>query len=172
MDTAARESYEATFRRTYPSALRLATRIVGSAEAEDVTVDAFSRALVRWDRLSREPWVDAWILRATSNAALDVLRRRRRRRRDQPFPDAVVAADDELSALRLTLRAALASLPRRQAEVLTLRYLAGLPEPAVAAALGISLGSVKTHARRALASLRLDDSLLDLDPHDETSLPR
>jgi len=154
-----RSGFEEVFDRVYPAATRLARRMVGEDEAEDVAVEALARAMARWGRVGSLDWVDAWIMRATSNVALDVLRSRRRRARQT-----VVEAfnvDDEEVALRLTLRAALARLPRRQAQVIALRYLAALPEPDVATALGISLGSVKTHARRALAALRLDPALTE-----------
>ena len=55
--------------------------------------------------------------------------------------------------------AALRSLPRRQREVLALRYYLDLSEAEIADTLGISAGSVKTHAHRGLATLaeRLED---------------
>ena len=55
--------------------------------------------------------------------------------------------------------AALRSLPDRQREVLALRYYLDLSEAEIAATLGISAGSVKTHAHRGLATLaeRLED---------------
>ena len=51
------------------------------------------------------------------------------------------------------LLAALDSLPERQRALLTLRYWNDLTETEIADALGISQGSVKTHAHRALAAL-------------------
>jgi len=56
---------------------------------------------------------------------------------------------------RMELVTHLARLPRRQREVVVLRYLADLPEAAVAEALGCSVGTVKRHASRGLGSLRL-----------------
>jgi RNA polymerase sigma factor (sigma-70 family) len=47
-------------------------------------------------------------------------------------------------------------LPRRQREVLVLRYYLDLSEAQIAHALGISPGSVKAHAHRGLAALRAD----------------
>jgi len=47
-------------------------------------------------------------------------------------------------------------LPRRQREVVVLRYLAGLSETQVAEMLDISRGTVKTHLRRGIAGLRKD----------------
>jgi RNA polymerase sigma factor (sigma-70 family) len=54
------------------------------------------------------------------------------------------------------LIAALGRLPRRQREVLTLRYYLDLSEAQIADALSISAGSVKAHAHRGLAGLRSD----------------
>ena len=56
---------------------------------------------------------------------------------------------------RMELVAHLARLPRRQREVVVLRYLADLPEATVAAALGCSTGTVKQHASRGLCALRI-----------------
>ena len=49
--------------------------------------------------------------------------------------------------------AALATLPRRRREVLVLRYWLGLNETEIAAALGISRGTVKSTAARGIAAL-------------------
>ena len=54
---------------------------------------------------------------------------------------------------------ALGRLPRRQREVLTLRYYADLSEAQIADALGISAGSVKAHASRGLTALRHDGEI-------------
>ena len=50
---------------------------------------------------------------------------------------------------------ALHLLPRRQREVLVLRYYVDLSEAQIADAIGISRGAVKSHASRGMASLRL-----------------
>ncbi len=49
---------------------------------------------------------------------------------------------------------AVRALPRRQREVLVLRYWSGLSEAEIAAALGISTGTVKSSASRGLASVQ------------------
>jgi RNA polymerase sigma factor (sigma-70 family) len=49
---------------------------------------------------------------------------------------------------------ALAELPRRQREVIALRYYVDLSEAEIAETLGISRGAVKSHASRGAASLR------------------
>ena len=56
--------------------------------------------------------------------------------------------------LRIALVAALGSLPRRQRQAVALRYLGDLSDGEVAVALGISVGSVKTHIHRGLGALR------------------
>jgi RNA polymerase sigma factor (sigma-70 family) len=125
--------------------------MVGEAESEDVAVEAFARALERWKTVEGLAHLDPWILRVTTNVALDRLRRSRRA---TSIPSTATESDDS-AALRITLQQALRQLPRRQREVLILRYLADLSETDVAVALGISLGSVKTHARRGITALRL-----------------
>jgi RNA polymerase sigma factor (sigma-70 family) len=144
-------SFEEFFRRLLPDAVRVAQRIVTREnEAEDVAAEAFARALVRWKRLERLPYRDAWLLRTVTNVAIDVVRRRR-----DPLPEHDVPVDPaEAVVLRLALAAALERLPRRQQQVVALRYLAGWPTAQVAESLGISLNTVKKHNDRAMAALR------------------
>jgi RNA polymerase sigma-70 factor (sigma-E family) len=143
--------FDALFDRVWAPSVRLAGRLVGAADAEDVAVEALARALARWERVHDLAHVDAWVMRVAANVALDRLRHRRRHPVLVPEP---VPTPQDTTALRLTLQEALRRLPRRQSEVVTLRYLAELSEPEVAAALGLSLGTVKTHTRRGVAALR------------------
>jgi len=59
-----------------------------------------------------------------------------------------------LDAQRVDLQRALLALSPKQREVVVLRYLVDLPEAEVAKAMQCSVGTVKTHASRGLASLR------------------
>ncbi len=68
-------------------------------------------------------------------------------------PDHALSIDDQLAS-RFMLIAALRNLPVRQREVLVLRYYEDFSEARIADVLGISAGSVKTHASRGLAALR------------------
>ncbi|MEI2713554.1 MAG: sigma-70 family RNA polymerase sigma factor [Nocardioides sp.] len=65
---------------------------------------------------------------------------------------------------RTAVLTALAALPRRQREVLALRYYLDLSEAEIADTLGISRGAVKSHASRGVAALRplLEGYLKDL----------
>lgn len=60
-------------------------------------------------------------------------------------------------------------LPRRQSEVVTLRYYLDLSEAEIAETLGISRGSVKTHASRALAALERTLTAPDADEPEGSS---
>jgi len=140
-------------------AYRVAFRILGDREdARDLTQEALARAFARWSRVG--PYDEAWITRVTTNLALDLARSRARARRrggsrlasaspasSSLDPAAVVAQRRELVAV-------LSRLPRRQRQVVALRFLADRPEAEVAAALGCSVGTVKQHASRGLAALR------------------
>lgn len=145
------DDFELVFARLYPLVARLAYRIVGNREsAEDIAAEACARALARWRHVGRLAHRDAWVLRVASNLALDAVRRR-------PPPPArqLESSTDDVVLLRVVLTTALRGLPRRQGEVIVLRYLVGLPDREVAATLGIEEGTVRTHVRRALAALRV-----------------
>jgi RNA polymerase sigma-70 factor (sigma-E family) len=68
---------------------------------------------------------------------------------DQPGADAIGAVDN-----RDRLRRALADLPRRQRAAVVLRHYLDLDEAATAAALGCSVGTVKSQTAKGLARLR------------------
>jgi RNA polymerase sigma-70 factor (sigma-E family) len=143
-------SFELAFADLYRLAYRVAYRILGDrAEAEDIAQETLARAALRWLRLHERP--EGWVSRVASNLAID---RYRRRRRQPRFPTGPVGLVDDRLAERRDLVAALRRLPRRQREVVVLRYLADFSEADVAAALGCSVGSVKAHASRGLTALR------------------
>ena len=152
------DDFDQWFRATLGRVRRAARRVVGSeAEADDIAAEAFARALVRWSTVQDLPHRDAWVIRVACNLAIDAVRRRTRRERIVVVQRAAANLPDsnEFSAERLALALAVGRLPRRQREVITLRYLVGLPEAEVAIALGLSTNTVKTHLSRALAALRL-----------------
>jgi len=63
---------------------------------------------------------------------------------------------------RQALLAALDRLPARQRAVVVLRYFADQTEAQTAAAMGCSVGAVKSHASKALARLRDAPGLAEL----------
>jgi RNA polymerase sigma-70 factor, ECF subfamily len=143
------ESFRAAFVELWPSARRVARRLVGDAAADDVAAEAMARAFARWGRVGSLGHRDAWVLRTTANLALDSLRRGRPTIESVPPPPA-----EDAVAVRIALVAALRDLSPRQREVVVLRYLGDYSEEDVAAALGIAQGSVRSHMQRGLTALR------------------
>jgi RNA polymerase sigma-70 factor (ECF subfamily) len=148
-------SFDEWFRARYPLTVDRLARLLGDrAAAEDVASEAFARALVRWSRLSESGYQDPWVTRVAVNLGLDILRRRPPELAVHQGPD-----DSELVELRMVVREALRSLPKKQREALALRYLMGLDPPEVARTLDVSLNTAKTHLRRGIARLRADPNL-------------
>jgi RNA polymerase sigma-70 factor (sigma-E family) len=145
------EDFDVMFHRTLARAIAVARRMVGDPSlAEDLAAEAFTRAYARWPRLRSSGYVEGWVLRVVTNLAIDHLRR-------QPpnVPASHPIDGIEAATLRLALADAMARLPRRQREVVALRYFSDLSEADVAGTLGVSIGAVKSHHRRALDSLQL-----------------
>lgn len=143
-------SFDDAFVELYRAAYRVAFRLLGDrTEAEDVAQEALARTFVKWRTV--EAYAAPWACRVATNLAVD---RTRRTARLSGAAAPERGAADAYAEDRVDLQRALRTLPRRQRDVVVLRYLADQPENAVAAALGVSVGSVKTHASRGLAALR------------------
>ncbi|HET8561794.1 MAG TPA: SigE family RNA polymerase sigma factor [Marmoricola sp.] len=149
----------------YRQLVRLAVLLVRDrGTAEEVVQDAFVAMHGRWSRLRDPDNAVAYLRQAVVNRARSTLRHRGVVERHRPAPpadepgadEAVLAADRRRQVLD-----ALATLSTRQREVLTLRYFLDLSEQEIATTLGISAGSVKSHAFRGAAALRqiLDPAL-------------
>jgi RNA polymerase sigma factor (sigma-70 family) len=124
--------------------------------AEEAVQDAFVAVARRGAQGLEDP--AAYLRTAVLNNARSTLRKRRVRRRHlrnverpatAPGADHDVLVDDDARQVL----AALDELSERQREVLVLRYWADLSEAEIATTLGISAGSVKTHAHRGTAAL-------------------
>lgn len=146
--------FDEAFETLYPQARALARHLLPTmSDAEDAAAEALARALARWENVGALPYRTAWVLRVTTNVALDMLRHNRAwpvdtgRLRD--FDHLNDGVDDRVVVISI-----ISTLPRRQQEVLVLRHVAGLTEEETAAALGISRNSVKTHAQRGLRAAR------------------
>jgi RNA polymerase sigma-70 factor, ECF subfamily len=146
-----REFYQASYGRT----LAMVTALVGGrAEAEDLTQEAFARALARWTLLRGYDQPDAWVRKVALRLAIDTGRRQRRwlatigRLTALRQPGASQPAAEPGDNLRFgALGAALLELPLHEREVLVLHYLADLPVDAIARELGLPPGTVKTRLR-------------------------
>ena len=145
---AADSDFDSSFAGLFACGYRAAFRLVGCRpDAEDVAIEAVARAQARWGEV--HAYGEAWVVRVATNLALDQLRRGAAPTGTSPSRATELAADQRVDLVR-----ALRQLPRRQREVVLLRYIGDRSERDVAAVLGISAGSVKQHASRGLAALR------------------
>ena len=145
------------FERHHLELVRMAVVLLGDVgAAEDVVQDAFEKLQARWPRL-RDPgnglaYARASVLNGCRNAVRrSVLARRHAARLDgspSTHPDAAQAVADHSE-----LMAALRGLPRRQREVLVLRYYLDLDVAQAAEVLGIGPSAVRSTATRGLARL-------------------
>lgn len=144
------DDYETAFWPLFLVAFRAAQRILGDRHAaEDAAAEALTEAHLHWKRISNLAYRDAWVVRVATNRALDVVRRN-----PEPTTGTESTHFEEGAAVRLSLARELRLLPRRQREVVVLRFLVGLPLADVAAVLGIGPASAHTHLSRGLKRLR------------------
>jgi RNA polymerase sigma-70 factor (sigma-E family) len=136
--------------------IRLGVIMLGDrATAEDVVQEAFCGLFRHWYRLQDPAKAVPYLRSSVLNGCRSAMRRRR-----NP-PSAGTAEYTAESAEQLALLgeehrqvlAALRQLPARQREALVLRFYGELGEPEIAAAMGISPGTVKSTTSRALAAL-------------------
>jgi RNA polymerase sigma factor (sigma-70 family) len=157
-----RETFDDAFERLMLRAYRVSFAMLRSREdAEDVAMDTMARALHHWERLGPTP--DPWVAKVATNLSIDRWRRARRRK-DHDLLGRLGSSDYQTED-GMVLRQAVAALPRRQREVVAMRYFLDMTEQEIASSLGCSPGSVKQHASRGLAALRrelADDQLEDL----------
>lgn len=144
--------------------IRLAVVMLGDrAAAEDVVQDAYCGLYRRWRHLHDPSRALPYLRSAVLNGCRSQLRARGRARRQPPdglvlggsvAASAASAEEDVLLAEEhREVLTALRGLPPRQREALVLRFYLGLDEPDIAAAMGISTGTVKSTTSRALAAL-------------------
>ncbi|MEU8155981.1 SigE family RNA polymerase sigma factor [Micromonospora sp. NPDC048986] len=147
---------EYAFART-SALVRLARLLTGDEHrAEDLVQDVLARAYARWGRISRTDRPDAYVRRMLVNTHNSWWRRLSSReisvaavldRAGEVDEAAGVAERDALWRL-------VCALPARQRTVIVLRYYEDLDDTSIAEILACSTGTVRTHARRALAALR------------------
>ena len=162
------QGYALLLRRHREAVNRLAANLLGNADdALDVTQEAFVSAFASLARFDPQQPFRRWISRIAINKCRDLARRRRVRRfftMARPLDEALEVADpadtpeQALAASRQVaqLRAAIARLPAKLAEVLVLRGIEELSQAEAAAVLGISPKAVETRlyrAKRALAEI-------------------
>jgi RNA polymerase sigma-70 factor (ECF subfamily) len=149
-------AFEQLVDRHRPVVVRVAARIVGSDDAEDVSQDAFLRAFHRLDHFRGDAPFRSWLLRITHNAALDHLGRRRPEPVDPQEFDATEPSASRPPAERLELRERIERLERKlhglsaqHRAVLVLRDAEGMSYEEIADITDSPLGTVKGRLHRA-----------------------
>lgn len=155
-----RDGYDAAFEeivRRYRRPLdRFAAAIVGG-RSEDVTQDAFSKALLALRGSATEIELQPWLYRIVRNTALNDLRDRgpalEELHESVPGARSAAAVAESRQELR-DLMERLQALPEPQRAALVMRELEGLSHEEIATALGVSGGAARQAIFRARAALR------------------
>jgi RNA polymerase sigma-70 factor (ECF subfamily) len=163
------DPFEAFVRRYQDMVFATAVRLLGNpADAEDVAQTVFLRAFQRFETIGHSPGAAGWLRTVTMNACLNHLSRYRARWRF--FSEMGEAAGEGASILvsdghspsqameraeqREELERALRLLPDHQRVPLVLFHFEDASYQDIAAALGVSLGKVKTDIHRGRETLR------------------
>jgi RNA polymerase sigma-70 factor, ECF subfamily len=155
-------AFDALVRRHEKVAYRVAARIAGRNEAEDVTQDAFVRAFHRLPHFRAEGHFRAWLLQIVHNTALNA----RARRPPEPVETSAGVVDSQGGDAQRTPAERLEGRERRDRlesklrllnpahrAVLVLRDVEGLSYDEIAEATDAPLGSVKGRLHRARREL-------------------
>jgi RNA polymerase sigma-70 factor (ECF subfamily) len=135
-------------------------RIVrNTADAQDLTQEAFIKALQHWDQLKDDQKAAHWLSRIATNTAIDFLRRNSRLsfcEIDSAWPGSSDNPERTLirSEARRHLEGGLLLLSPRERAALILRDVEGLPAPEVAQRMGCSQATVRSHIANARNKFR------------------
>ncbi len=141
-------SFDAFFRSEYRQVLGLAYVLAGSwPAAEELTMDAFERALRHWPNVAAMDSPGAWVRKLVSNAAVSRFRRLGAERRAHARLPASETTDMDSDSSEVW--DAVRRLPVRQAQAIALFYVGGYTRKEIADLLGVSDESIKTHLDRA-----------------------
>ena len=166
MDRKQARAFEDFVRETGDTLLRVAVLLTSDQHlAEDIYQETLERLAARWSRVTNP---GAFCRRVMHNLVIDRGRQQQRRPRELGLFPVHDSSDprsgDPLAAveLRPVLLTALDSLTPQQRAIVVLRYFDDRSETEVAGLLGVSAGTVKSTASRAVARLRADPDLAGL----------
>lgn len=166
MDRKQVRAFEAFVHESGDALLQTATLLTSDRHAaEDVYQETLHRLFLHWSRVDH-PW--GFCRQVMHNIVIDLARARQRRPRELELYDNYDGNDpksgDPASAaeLRPTVLAALDTLTVHQRVIVVLRYFEDLSQDEVAELLGVSPGTVKSTASRAVAQLRAQPGLMAL----------
>lgn len=175
-------TFDELVRRHQGRVYAVAFRITGNREdALDVAQEALVKAFRKIEMWEPRSQFAAWLMRLTSNQAIDSVRRRNRRRHEsldarpdsdalesRAEPSAAAAALDPERHVRAQeidarVQQAMEVLSPSQRAVFAMRHYEGLQLAEIAEALGCTVGSVKVHLFRALKKMQVELADLHAD---------
>jgi RNA polymerase sigma-70 factor (sigma-E family) len=137
-----------------PRLLGYARALTGNDhDAWDLVQECLTRVGLRWSSIDREGNPGAYARTTLVRLNVDRLRRLGRETPSNDVPPAA-ALDPAPDGVEPWLLDALSALPPRQRTALVLRYVDDLDLRGIAAAMGCSVGTAKSHVSRALQTLR------------------
>jgi RNA polymerase sigma-70 factor (sigma-E family) len=141
--------------------LRAAQTLTGNrADAEDLVQATLVKTYQSWNKITDPAALDTYVRRVMINTHISGWRRRRiDEYPTDELPDSPAADQTYDTDLHEVVQRAVDRLPRRMRAAVMLRYYDDMSEPEVAAALGVSVGTVKSTVARAVAKLREDAEL-------------
>lgn len=149
-----REDFSTFYTRHVRSLVGLAYVLSGShSGAEDLAQEALLVAYRNWSRIDGYDNPGAWVRRVAVNRAVSTSRRRVAEAKALLRLRADQVVVPELSDENEELWAAVRALPRRQAQVIALRYWDNLSIRETAEVLELSEATVKSHLQRARQTL-------------------
>jgi RNA polymerase sigma-70 factor (sigma-E family) len=153
-NTSSYEAEFAEFMNTHTESLsHTAWLLTGNRDqAEELLQEALTRTFMYWRKARRDPL--SYTRRMLAGRRLAAKVSAFREPAVSQVPDQVLESEEDSTLERDRLNRALGTLTERQRKIVVLRHLMGLPEQEVASDLGVSVGTVKSTASRALAQLR------------------
>ena len=155
------EAWSAVYEEYFPRVYRyIARRVSNRTEAEDLTEQAFLKALESIDSFRwRGVPFPAWLFRIARNLVIDYWRTAKSKT-SLPLDESLVSDDvdpETIAERNLDIKQvfqAMGQLTQSQRDVMELRFFGGLWINEVAKVLGKSEGAVKVMQHSALAALR------------------
>lgn len=150
------DDFDSFVRARTPTLLRYGYVLSGSPhDAADLTQEALVRLGPRWNRVSARGDPEGYVRTTMARLHVSWWRRRRREHLVDVVPErAQIDGGIERADEDLGLWPMIQALPPRQRVVLVLRYYEHRDDDEIATLLGISRGTVRSQAARALAKLR------------------
>jgi RNA polymerase sigma-70 factor (sigma-E family) len=166
------QSFEAWARASGAQLRRAALLLTGNAhDADDLVQDAMVRVYAKWHRVRDMDNRDGYAHLVLVNRHLSLGRRLQRlRARQDVLAGSELASEapaDTTLIAHADLQRALMTLGPRQRAVVVLRYYLDLPDAQVAEILDCTPSTVRTQARRALATLRHSAEIGEYDHRQE-----